>query len=380
MTCPPHLFRLEARKRDIPAEVVSASLTNATAVRGVLGLPPVLTLMHLSELSCVDYRTLRKIVARKYRKPYHFFRMRKRLGGYRLICVPTPALLRVQRWIARHILRRVSAHPASMAYEKGQSALNCAKMHCGCRWLIKMDIRQFFESITEKQVYNVFRSLGYRELISFEFARICTRIGRADHKKYTLQRWKNDKAESYSIHKYRNIVLGNLPQGAATSPGLSNLVAADLDTKIAELASKWNLVYTRYADDIIFSSDEVEFNRTEAMSVIEHVERLISSEGFRPHTMKTSVSSPGARKVVLGLLVDGLQPKLTRQYKSRIEQHIYYLDKYGPAEHAERRGFKSLFSLRAHIDGLLSYAAFVDPSFTEPLNEKYQNVDWPFNT
>jgi RNA-directed DNA polymerase len=76
-----------------------------------------------------------------------------------------------------NVLEHMSPHPASMAFSRGNSIRDAAAPHSGARWLIKMDIMNFFESVTERQVYRVFEDIGYEPLVAFELARLCTRLG-----------------------------------------------------------------------------------------------------------------------------------------------------------------------------------------------------------
>src|SRR5262249_15519185 len=135
------------------------------------GLPAILTLNHLAVRAGVPHGTLRTYVGRGT-DPYLVFHIRKHSGGFRTICVPDWPLARVQRWLATRLLNHVRPHSNSFAYAPDTSIVRCARMHCGCRWLVKMDISRFFESISEIQVCRVFRQLGYRPLVAFQLARL----------------------------------------------------------------------------------------------------------------------------------------------------------------------------------------------------------------
>src|SRR5437763_989951 len=151
----PHVYARIARRQNVAPQVLQSAVAASDAVAAVDSrLPPVLTLRHLSYLTDVDYVLLRRIVSRKKADPYRAFRIRKRRLSqgkqrYRVICVPNPGLLRVQTWIAQKILAVAVPHSASVAYAKGSSIEKAAARHCGCRWLIKLDIQNFFESISE---------------------------------------------------------------------------------------------------------------------------------------------------------------------------------------------------------------------------------------
>lgn len=376
---PPHHYRRQAAAAGVDPEVAGRALDQARRLQEA-GLPAILTLKHLSLLTGVPYKTLRKIVERALPEPYRFFRVTKRSGGYRLICVPHPALFRVQKWIARYILRQVKVHPASRAYGPGQSVVKCAAEHCGCKWLVKVDLRQFFESISERQVYHSFHALGYQPLVSFELARICTRVAEHAPRRYRKSRWRNvtDPHHLPVILPYRFPIVGHLPQGAPTSPMLSNLAMLGFDKCMTSRASAAALAYTRYSDDLIFSTADAGFTRARTESFIRSVHEDMLPFGLRPHTAKTVIAPPGARKIVLGLLVDRDRPRLTREFRANLEQHVYYLSEHGPAIHAHRRGFRSIFSLQQFVTGLLNYASQVDPAFAAPLWDKFRAIDWPY--
>ena len=136
-------------------------------------LPALLTLNHLATRTGADYQTLRSIIHCS-ENSYRHFRIRKRSGGHRVISVPEPTLMMVQRWIATYILNPQPVHHCSFAFKPKASIVRCAARHVGARWLIKLDVAGFFGSITEIQVYRVFRSLGYQPLVAFELARLTT--------------------------------------------------------------------------------------------------------------------------------------------------------------------------------------------------------------
>jgi RNA-directed DNA polymerase len=157
---------------------------------------------------------------------------------------------------------------------------------------------------------------------------------------------------------------------------LANLAVKDLDRDLASLAASNGLAYTRYADDLYFSTDDGSFTRGLAEKFLRSANARLRKEGLLPHNEKTRISPPGARKVVLGLLVDGTHPRLQREFKQRLLMHAYYMNKYGPANHAAARGFRSLWSLRRHVSGLLAYAKQVEPHFGADAERKLSSIDW----
>lgn len=374
------------RRAGVPEEVLKNAGEIATRITDSNpSVTPVLTLGHLAHLSGVPYQHLRELVSRQRPDDYRLFKIRKHVpkgrnkhkkAGYRIICVPQPKLMQVQRWIAQNILNHVQSHQASYAYAPGSRHVDAAQLHCKCSWLIKLDVTRFFESITEIQVYRVFQSLGYSALISFELARVCTRarLDRAPSRRWRSRYWAYEEIADYAYPE-----LGYLPQGAPTSPMLSNLAMRDLDQQIMDMCSSQGLVYSRYADDIAISTDECGFSRERARSVVAAVYEIMACHGLSPNMSKTRICSPGSRKVVLGLLVNEEVPRLSRDYRNRLRQHLYYCAKakIGPVRHAKRRGFASVVGLRHHLDGMIRFAAQIQPEFGERCRAQFDSVEWP---
>lgn len=379
----PRQYLLTGQTLGIPDEVLKAAIQSANQVISVNpALPPVFSLKHLAELSQVDYGLLRQLVSRSITDSYRTFKIRKRskklsFKSYRTICVPSPELMKVQQWICKRILNiaKDNLHPASTAYAPKSDIVKATEIHCGAKWLIKMDLKNFFESISEISAYKAFLSLGYQPLISFEMARLCTRLG-----PYTSRRkheqWIN--FNRYSIGDYRNFRIGHLPQGAPTSPMLANMAMIEVDSEIEKLATNFGFTYSRYADDLTFSQTNKEFS-DEARSFIGKVYQIIGTFGLSPNAAKTKVVSLGARKVVLGLLVDKKVPSLTREFKMKMRMHLYYLKhkNIGPIHHAKNRGFSAVTGLKNHVFGLAYYAYQVDKNYGSGLLKELKMIDWP---
>ena len=185
----PHSFRATATAKGVPPEAIQKLVEEGERLR-LKGLPVVFTLGHLAAICDVPYKFLRDIVSREF-DPYKVFNIRKRSGGYRQITVPEAALMRVQRWIHQNILIVATVSPISTAYAARTGPVKNAEQHRSCRWLVKVDVKSFFESISERQVYKVFRALGYPALLSFELTRLCTRFPSGESKR-SQRRWRTN--------------------------------------------------------------------------------------------------------------------------------------------------------------------------------------------
>lgn len=371
----PQRYLKAGRQEGVP----EATLQNAinTAKQMTHGCPPIFSLNHLSHLTGTTYTFLHETVSRENEEEaYKVFRLRKPNVGhspdrFRYICAPCEDLLRVQRWINTHILSRIEPHEASYAYDNRHGVLDAAALHCGARWLVKLDLTNFFESILEPHVYELFKSLGYQPLVAFELARLCTRLrvsGNPD------RRYKN-KTPPEGLPYTGDSRIGHLPQGAASSPRIANLVMRSLDESLQYFASENDLTYSRYADDLVFSST-AEFDRLQAMQHIKDINNRLVHEGFWLNKAKTKIVTPGTRKIVLGLLVDGKKPRLPKSYKKYVSDHLYYLSHptIDAIAHAESRGFQSVQGLINHVSGKIAYGFSIEPDWGKEQGDRLRGI------
>jgi hypothetical protein len=158
---------------------------------------------------------------------------------------------------------------------------------------------------------------------------------------------------------------------------LANLVVRDLDAKLDALALSGGWTYTRYADDLAFSTADTS-SRGQALAVAALVERELGVAGFNANLQKTTVTPPGARKVLLGVLVDRERPRVSKKFRNNVETHLYALNHplIGASAHLHRRGFASVIGMRKHIAGLIAFAHQVDPSYARDLYREFNRVDW----
>lgn len=368
-------YRSKGRREGISEVVLDNALAAMERIRNAdPRITPVLTLRHLSHLTDTPFLHLRDIVGRRVHKPYKFFYLKKRIPGrsrVRMISVPDHTLKELQRWIVDNVLRYTRAHSASYAFHPNSRPLEAAEEHCGCAWLLKIDLEDFFHSISEGRVAEVFSQLGFSRLLSFELARIATvSVDRGDARPNPAERWP-------SIPYYQCAHEGMLPQGAPTSPMLSNLVMLRTDEILARIAKQEGMKYTRYADDLAFScgSDK---NFEHVRRFQRTVSRVLNRAGFRLNQRKTTIRGPGSRRIVLGMLVDGNEPRLAREYKDMIRLHLHYLSHadFGPSRHATTRK-TSVSGIFHHVRGLIAWAEIVEPDFGSAALKKFEAVEWP---
>jgi RNA-directed DNA polymerase len=350
----------------------------------------VFSLGHLARITGVDYRVLHDSVDRKREAAnYRMYAVAKRAGGRRFIHSVCGDLFRVQQFINQEILQKCQTHRASFAFHPAGGIRKCAARHCEARWIFQFDLTDFFYDVTEIDVYRIFYDLGYRPLLSLELARLCT----TTHLPYGLRRLllhssrsavsapqaENSSSEPEKAFPYPEQAghVGVLPQGAPTSPMLSNLAARKLDDSLNEYARENNFVYTRYADDITISASNLVSARLVG-KIQRNIVRRIRQSGFKENIKKTRVAGPGSKKIVLGLLVDGKEPRLSRETYKRIDRLLHASIKYELAPTAGHEGFESAYGFYNHIAGLVAFVKDVDRKRWGYFSERFKKIKPPW--
>lgn len=189
-----------------------------------------------------------------------------------------------------------------------------------------MDIKDFFSSIQIFDVYNIYKTIGYLENVAWFLANLCC----LDKK---------------------------LPQGAPTSPYLSNIRMINIDSKIVQYTSNNNIRYTRYADDMTFSGN------FKSGALIYKISNIVYSNGLQINSQKTRVAFQNSRQEVTGIVVNYKMqiPKIERKH---IRQQVYYIKKYGLDSHLKHIGEIRSNYLR-HLIGKVNFGLFVNPKDIE---------------
>jgi RNA-directed DNA polymerase len=228
---------------------------------------------------------------------YREARIPKRRGGERRLLIPDDATKAMQRRILRRVLGGLRAHPSATGFERGKSIVDNALPHVGKLVVVKMDVVDFFPSTKSARVLRYFQWIGWNR----EAAEILTR----------LTSWED-----------------GLPQGAPTSPRLSNLVNFYFDVQLASIAAKYGGVFTRYADDVTLSFDH-EFG-TRVRGAIQAVMAVGRPYGYRFHVRrKFHVARRHQRQIVTGLVVnDGV--RLPREIRRRLRATRHRMSKGQP--------------------------------------------------
>ncbi|MFF0336677.1 hypothetical protein ACFYUM_29315 [Streptomyces fimicarius] len=163
-----------------------------------------------------------------------------------------------------------------------------------------------------------------------------------------------------------------LPAAAcrAMCGALANLAVRPMDDRLSHVAARYGLVYTRYSDDMVFSSGTA-FVRRSAAAMLRELTHVVQGYGFAVHPRKTQIVAPGTRRSVLGLLVDGDTPRLSPDFKSRVRSHVYRVEKFGLSSHQRHQGFASLAGLVHHVDGLIAHTSGTELEWAAPVRARW---------
>ena len=303
-------------------------------------LPVIFDANHIAKLTGRSAQYLYSMT-RFPRCHYRSFSIAKKGGGERHIDEPEPDLKCIQRWILDDILTHLPVSPYAKAYIQGSSIRDNARFHRNQETVLTVDIKDFFPSIRRKSVFFVFRKAGYSDTVAAFLANLCC-------------------------------LEDCLPQGAPTSPMLSNIIFSDLDAAIAEFTSARGLRYTRYADDITISG------RVDIRETLRFLHPLLNARGFRLNPEKTRVLGRNMRQSVTGIVVNRYL-QVPVEVRKDLRQQVYYIRKFGLDSHMDRIGTNSNM---AHVGesginyierliGLAGHALFVNPG-DEEMREYYQ--------
>ena len=300
---------------------------NSNIIIYTLGLPNIKNLKDLSRALSIS-ESLLYLMINKKDYMYKVYTIPKKNGSMRTISSPVLSLKLVQKWILKMILEKIKVSNNSMGFAKGKNGLKeSAELHKNKLFMLQMDISDFFGSISKNKVYNLFISMGYGNKMAYILSELCT---------------YNDK----------------LPQGAVTSAYLANLICFRLDARLNGVCRRRDVIYSRYCDDLCFSSD----NRL----VLNKLEKIISSilkeEGFTVNDKKTRYSSPYSRKAVLNVTINDKELHANKSYKHLIRSRIFNMISSGD------------YSEREAVVGSISFVNSIEVGYKEKIIQYINGV------
>lgn len=297
-------------------------------------LPIIFDQVHLSMLMGIDYEYL-LWAANSSHSFYKHYEIPKHSGGTRPIDEPYPLLKEAQDWILKNILEPVTNNfvsPFAKAFVKDVGLRDNARFHRGMKVVIALDLHNFFGSVHTWSVYNIFKKLGYTNAVAMMLSKLC-------------------------------VLKGSLPQGAPTSPMLSNMMFYDLDMKIFHYCRIRKIRYTRYADDMTFSGDAID-----AKKLIAYIRMVVGTRKLKLNEDKTKVMSQGNAQRVTGVIVNK-KMQVPKTYRDKVRQEVYYSIKFGIADHMRHiqlpAWIQSVEVYKNHLLGKVNFILQINPKDEE---------------
>jgi retron-type reverse transcriptase len=322
-----------------------------------LALPPMHDAQDLARTMGLPIEELRFLAfERRVSRISHYrrFAMPKKTGGVRIISAPMPRLKRAQYWVLDNVLVRAPVHAAAHGFLPGRSIVSNAAPHVGQAVVINVDLKDFFPSIALPRVRGVFSQLGFSKQVATTLALLCTESA--------TEEVRVDGETFHVAHGPRV-----LPQGAPTSPALTNILCRRLDARLQGAANRLGFRYTRYADDLTFSGDESA--RKLAAKLLWRVRQIVVDEGFTPHPDKQHVMRNHARQSVTGIVVNE-KPAVDRATLRRFRATLFQVEKDGPAG----KQWNGNENVLAALEGYAHFIRMVDADKGAPLLARVRAV------
>lgn len=301
---------------------------------------------------------------------YHHFTIPKKSGGRRAISSPKSGLREAQTWLLSKVLSRLPVHEAAMAFRPGLHIGDNAQRHAhvpnGASVVLRIDLKDFFPSINFRRVKWLFQNTGYNEGIATLFALISTEAPRTP---LTLD------GKTHFVALTERF----LPQGACTSPAITNALCRQLDARLMGAAKRCGFIYTRYADDLVFSSSE---DKAKVLWLRDLAIRIIVDEKFEVNDDKTAIMRRHRRQTVTGLVINAKSagpnsqtdsedappgiphneiegtPRLSRRDFRRFRAFLHRYETLGREAVTEQMGQDAL----SYARGYLSFIHMVSPT------------------
>ena len=325
-------FQILCSKRNISKEQQDILLNYAQNLADK-NLPIVYDVEHFSNL--VGYKIdLFYAITNDTKRFYHSYFIPKKNGKLRYIREPYPMLKEIQYWILNNILVKHPVSKYAKAYIKNKGLIDNVKFHKNQNLVVKLDVKNFFESIYYFEVYGIFLRMGYTKSLSNIFARLCC-------------------------------LDGKLPQGAPTSPCLSNIFCISLDKRLGSYLTMLNFRYTRYSDDITISGD---IRDKQIKAILSFCEKVLEENGLKIQRTKTKILRKSNCQYVTGVV---LNKKISAGSKEKrnIRQQVYYIGKYGFYSHTRHIGLEKQNYLN-HLLGKINWVLYLEKNNEEFIGYK----------
>ncbi|PCH76032.1 MAG: RNA-dependent DNA polymerase [Flavobacteriaceae bacterium] len=271
---------------------------------------------------------------------YKRFKMKKKSGGFRLISAPMPRLKNAQYWILEEILNKIAVHPLAHGCVIGKSIKTNAEPHLQKAVVINQDFKNFFPSITHNRIKGIFKSFGYSEQLATIFSLLCSEPKIVE---------VSMLGEDYFAQRGTRF----LPQGAPTSPAITNIICKQLDLRLHGLAKHYGFDYTRYVDDITFSGNQEQLPKIAA--ILKYSKKIVEDENFTLHPEKLRIMKRSDRQEVTGVVVNE-KTNIPKKNLKRFRALLFQIEKDG----IQGKVWNKKGNILAQIDGYANFIYQID--------------------
>jgi hypothetical protein len=316
-----------------------------------------------------DWRSLERQAAEGPLRNYRYHMRPKRSGGVRLIETPKARLKAIQRRVLHEILDLVPAHPAAHGFRRDRSIKTYLARHIGRHVVLRMDLRDFFPSVSRARVVALFMAIGYPQDAARALAGLCTNAAPAELWNSDLCGGAAEREREERRRWERLYTRPHLPQGAPTSAALANLCAYRLDCRLTGLARRAQADYTRYADDLLFSGDAHFARRVRRFAA--HASAIALDEGFEIQYRKTRIQRRGVRQQAANVVLNA-HLNVRREEYDRLKAILCNCARHGPASQNRDR----IPDFRAHLLGKIAYVEMLNPVRAKRLRMLFGAIAW----
>jgi RNA-directed DNA polymerase len=363
------LYRLPRVRRRLAAELATGR--RRWPVPEISSLPLLAEFLQLSDGRLdwlADARGFERTVPDTRLRNYHYAWLPRRYGPPRLIERPKAQLKSIQRRLLHELLDWIPAHEAAHGFTRGRSARSHAAIHVGSYFVLRLDLEDFFASVSAGRVFGIFRTAGYPEPVAYQLTALTTNaVPVAEWA--ALPRPTTPPLIQAHHRLGRRLATPHLPQGAPTSPALANLAAFSLDRRLSGLARALGASYSRYADDLTLSGPRRLARHSGRIRAT--IAEIAGEEGFRVNERKTVFATRAGRQRVCGIVVNE-HPNVTRAEYDELKAILHNAARDGPA--AQNRSGVPHF--REHLMGRIAWVEALNPQRGSRLRERFARIDW----
>lgn len=272
----------------------------------------------------------------------------KRSGGSREICSPSLKLKVANKWILDNILDKIPVSKQAHGFVKNRSIVTNATMHIHTTesWLLRIDIDNFFFNISLNSIIKIFQNIGYVNEVANVLASIC----------------------SYE---------GHLPQGFPTSPYLANLFLKEFDHQVFKFCEKLDseVIYTRYADDLIISGLKKNGYTLAIKKVKKYIKDQLVSLNLTINSNKTKIQKKEIKHIT-GLNISQRGVSISNNYIKNIEQTIYYCKRFGIVGHLKYNNLENVSNFKGYLYGTAYFIKMIDPAKGKKILRELDDLSW----